>query len=321
MADLDSLDRKLLYALDCDSRESYAGLARKLRVPQETVRYRLSRLIQEEIIFRSLAVIDAGKLGNTYYKILLKLHNVNEDKVQHLIGSLIENDAVNWVARMDGLYDVGLTIRIRQIVELSDFLDELKRSYRNYLHRLSFAVNIEVDFLARDYLLGRSKRREQIAKYTAPTKELEVDLLDQGILRILSSDTRTPASAIARQVQVSTETVLQRIKRLKEKGIIAKYIIALSPERSGILNYYVLLYLNNVSEDRLEAFRQYCLAHPNMVYLIKALGEWDYELNIEVEGVVEYRAMMMELNRLFSDIIRDSYTLSISELHKFTLAP
>ena len=318
---LDKTDRRLLLELDRNSREPFATISKRLRVSEETLRYRFARLEETKIILSTLAVIDAGKLGASYFKVLIKLHNIDESTVSKLIRSLTDNASVNWVARLDGLYDVGFTIRVERIVELSNFLDQLKSNNHQYIHRLVVAINIQVDFLPRDYLLQRTSRIDKRVAYTTPKALVTVDELDSAILRILATDTRKPAAAIARTTGVTTETILQRIRKLEERGVILRYIITLNPGAAGILNYYTLLYLNNVSEERLGEFREHCLRHPNMVYLIKALGEWDFELNVEVEDVREYRALMMDLTRQFSDIIRDYYTLHVLELHKFTLAP
>jgi len=58
-----------------------------------------------------------------------------------------------------------------------------------------------------------------------------------------------------------------------------------------------------------------------ITYTIKALGEWDYELNVEVANVGEFRALMMELTREFSDIVRQYYALPVSDIHKFMIMP
>lgn len=58
-----------------------------------------------------------------------------------------------------------------------------------------------------------------------------------------------------------------------------------------------------------------------MVYFIKALGEWDYELNVEVENLDKYRELMMDLTREFSDIIRDYQSFPVSRVFKLTLSP
>lgn len=317
---LDRLDRKLLFALDQNSRMSFADLGRMLRVPPETARYRLNSLVERGVISTFLTLIDSGKLGNTYYKILLKLYNVNETQVLSIIDSLVAHDAVNWVARTDGIFDIAFTIRIRKIVELSNFLDALKQKYLQVILKVDFAVNIEVEFAVRDFLIAE-KRTTSSVTYTSPLVEVAPDDLDLEILRALANNTRLPAATIAHSAKVSTETILQRIRRLERGGIITRYTILPCLEKLGVVNYYVLLYLSKASFERIQEFRNYCRNDIHILYTIKALGEWDYELNIEVSSLHQYRETMMRLTKAFSDIIRDYQSLPVAALYKFTITP
>ncbi|RIL10542.1 MAG: hypothetical protein DCC75_04160 [Proteobacteria bacterium] len=83
----------------------------------------------------------------------------------------------------------------------------------------------------------------------------------------------------------------------------------------------MFIFLNYASKARIEAFVEYCRLQPSIVYLIKALGEWDYELNIEVADAAAFRSLMMDLTRRFADIVRDYYALPVAELCKFTGMP
>ncbi len=319
---LDQLDRRLLFELDCDSRQGYRALARKLRSAQETIRYRVQRLVDHGVIFNFLSVIDAGKLQTSYNKVLLKLHNVDESKVEKIIRYLVEQEPVNWVARFDGLYDVSFTIRIRQIHELSDFVDEFRKKFSGHLQRLHFATNIEIEYLPRSYLVGKSPRSARIApsQVYRPSPS-SIDSIDRKILRILATNARASATQIGKELRLSSETIGLRIRKLEKSGVLSRYRIVLNNAALKQVNYYILLYLNYVSEKRLQAFIEYLRDLPRLVYFIKALGEWDYELNLEVENIAQYREIMMGLTREFSDIVRDYHGMPVSNVYKFTIAP
>ena len=90
---------------------------------------------------------------------------------------------------------------------------------------------------------------------------------------------------------------------------------------SAIERFYVLIYLQVVSAEKIQRFFECCRTQPLITYTIKALGEWDYELNVEVADVGEFRALMKELTREFSDIVRQYYALPVSDIHKFMIMP
>jgi Lrp/AsnC family leucine-responsive transcriptional regulator len=321
MPELDKLDRRLLRELDRNSRQSFASLAARLRISAETARYRVNSLVQSGVISRFFTVVDAGKLGSSVHKVLLKLHNVDEKRVQEIIKFLVTNPAVNWVVRFDGIYDLGFTIWTTKLVELSRFLDELKNRYSPFLTRLSLATNIEADFLVRDYFADGMRREEKQAAYTTPQAELQVDSLDRKILNALSRNPRAPATEIAAAAGVTSETIQQRIRRLERNRVITGYRIVVDSAVLEEFNYYLLVYLNYVSRSEIERFEKFCRGHPLVTYVIKALGEWDYELNIEAPAVAVYRDFMMELTRDFSGIVRDHIGIPVGRIYKFTIMP
>ena len=48
---------------------------------------------------------------------------------------------------------------------------------------------------------------------------------------------------------------------------------------------------------------------------MKALGEWDYELSVEIDSVDAYRELMMDLTREYSDIIVDYNAMVVRKIY------
>ena len=317
MMSLDSLDSKIIQLLDANSRQPYARLAKQLSVPQETVRYRVQSLLRDGVIQNLQTVIDGGKLGFYYYKIFFKFYNVNETAVEMVTRYLCEHEAVNWVVRVDGTYDISITVRVSNPIELSNLIDEVRRRYSTQIHRWVYSVNIRMEFLTRDYLSGAKKKRSAGGSYSAYEEAYRLDKTNWEIVRRLASDSRASAVDIAKGLAISSDAVLLRIKQLERDQVIVRYGLVLDNAKLSQLNYYVLIYLSYFSPKREQAFVEHCRKKPNIVYLIRALGEWDYELSIEVKTIQEYRELMMDLTREFSDIIRDYNAMMVSKIHKY----
>lgn len=316
-ARIDKKDRKILRALDGNSRQSYARVAKSTGIPQETVRYRVQNLLEQGLIQNFQTVIDGGKLGFYYYKIFFKFYNVNETAVEMVIRYLCSLTAVNWVVRVDGAYDISLTARVTNPTELSDLIDEVRRKYSSQIHRWVYSVNLRMDFLTRDYLTGSRRLKTKAGSYSAYKTPVTLDSTNWEILRRLALNARASAAEIARDLPLSSDAVLLRIKEMEKNEIIVRYNLVLDNTELDQFNYYVLVYLSYFSPMREQAFVEYCKKKANIVYVIKALGEWDYELSVEVETVQQYRELMMDLTREFSDIIRDYTPMMVSKIHKY----
>lgn len=317
MPKLDRLDYRLLHLLDRDSRQSFRALGRTLKVPPETVRYRINSLLQEGVIQNFLAVIDGGKLGFYYYKVLLRLHNVDETAVQKVIWELASQENVDWVVRMDGAFDVALTVAVSDPVQMSAFMDNLRAVNSERLARWALSINIHMHFFTRDYLTGAPRKPVRLGSYSASAPRCPMSERDWLVLRALAKTPRVSAEDIARETGLGADSVLDRVKRFERDNIVSRYSLVLNNAALGQLNYYVLIHLSSLSKERRQQFERFCQAQSFIVYLIKALGEWDYEISVECPNVQSFRDLMMEIASRFSDIVRNYEAMLVSKIHKY----
>ncbi len=242
--------------------------------------------------------------------------------MQNLAKYLAQHSEVNWIARIEGPWDFSFTVRVKQLLELSTFLDNFKHKFHPFLNRIVMAVNIQVDFFAREYLVGAVRKSDSYIGYTAPSEsQIAPDKKEISILHLLSESPRLTLSELAQQVGISEFTARSKVNSLIEKGILKGTRLNINPEAIGVLNYYVLLYLHPVSQKRLNEFISYCRRNSRVTYIVKALGDWDYELNLEVSSVKHYREIIMDLTKDFSDVIQDYSGMMITDLLKLTLVP
>lgn len=66
--------------------------------------------------------------------------------------------------------------------------------------------------------------------------EIELDSVDQKILQILQNDGRLTNAELAKQVHLSPPAVHARVKRLEQKGVIARYVALVDRQKVGYDN-------------------------------------------------------------------------------------
>jgi DNA-binding Lrp family transcriptional regulator len=71
--EMDIYDKKIICELDINARASSSDIAKSIRLPKETVNFRIKRLINKGYINYFYTIINASRLGYQYYKIFLKL--------------------------------------------------------------------------------------------------------------------------------------------------------------------------------------------------------------------------------------------------------
>ena len=116
---MDDLDIKIISMLQDDGRVSNAEIARDAGCSEPTVRRRLNRLIQDEII-RVSALRDPGKMG--YAHEALVGVQADPDKIDQVAEDLARLDEVDWVTITTGKYDVFAWAALQSAEALGIFL-------------------------------------------------------------------------------------------------------------------------------------------------------------------------------------------------------
>lgn len=116
---MDDLDRKIIELLQINGRASNARIARDVGVSEGTVRRRLRRLVQDEII-RVVAVPDPEKMGlNTVALIGIQADPNKLDDVAERLAALPETQ---YVSLTTGSFDLFIWVALPSSEELGNFL-------------------------------------------------------------------------------------------------------------------------------------------------------------------------------------------------------
>jgi len=75
-----------------------------------------------------------------------------------------------------------------------------------------------------------------------------LDAVDQQILYQLQQDSRTPVTAIADELNVSDNTVRNRIAKLEERGVIEGYSIQINYDHADIPHHYLFICSARINE-------------------------------------------------------------------------
>ena len=121
---------------------------------------------------------------------------------------------------------------------------------------------------------------------------MELDETDREILRLLQADARTPFSEIARQIDMSSATVHDRVNRMEDAGVIEGYHAAVDPKAVGygVSALVGLRVEQGREEDALDSLRE--IEGVRAIHL--TTGEWDVILRVVAEDTDSLRELMFE---------------------------
>ena len=149
-------------------------------------------------------------------------------------------------------------------------------------------------------------------------KKAKIDKKDKKILEALDKNARLSIANISRKIGIQRDSVLYRINKLKKQKVIRFFHTVLNP---SILGYPIYAFVNfvlyNLNEKSEKAFLSFLKSHPNIVYIAKTTGKWDFTINIAAKHLKHFDEIITQIRMKFSDIIKEYETASIIQEHKY----
>ncbi|MEM5794302.1 MAG: Lrp/AsnC family transcriptional regulator [Candidatus Aenigmatarchaeota archaeon] len=153
---------------------------------------------------------------------------------------------------------------------------------------------------------------------TEPGRVVKLDEKDKKILKVLDKNARLPISDISLKTGIQRDTILYRIRRMEKLKVIRFFHTVLNPLILGYPVYaFVNITLSNLTEELEKSFISFLITHPNIVYVAKTTGKWDFIINIAAKNLKHFDEIISEIRKKFPGIIKDYETSSIIEEYKY----
>ncbi|MBI2629896.1 Lrp/AsnC family transcriptional regulator [Candidatus Pacearchaeota archaeon] len=303
MTTLDLKDRKLLYQLDLNARQSNSKIAKKIGVSKDVAGYRIKNLEKYGIIRGYNTIIDSSKLGYLLYRVYLNLMNTTLEKQNSIINFLQKEKNVWWVAELDGAWNFLFAVWVKSNEEFRDFYKRFCLKFKQNIKEKLICPLIAYKQLNRSYLLQKEKiQKTEIIGVGKLEKHDDTDL---KILRFLSQNAKIPLIEIAEKLKLDSMTILHRIKRLENDGIIQGYKADLNFSQIKREFYSVKINLNDIS--KLKEVEDYIKSIPETTAITEAIGSYDFEFDLEIENSGQYFKIVEDLKSKFSFIRELTY--------------
>ena len=320
MHQLDKIDRKILHELDLNARLPLSQLAKRLGLSRDVANYRMKKLEKEKVIRGFRAFIDASRLGYRMYRVCLKFYAISNKDYIELTDMLASQENVFWVGQTDGFIDIVFGAWFRTASEFNDFYASIIEKFRpvikqDYVHEL-----LSYSYLDRAHLID-SKAFQRSEIIVGGNREEAIDGKDIEILRMLSTNARTPLIGIANNLRMDSASIIYRIRNLESKGVVAGYKVDLSLKELYRSFYSIKMYLSRFGRRR--ELIAYLKSKPIVVNFTRAIGSWDVEFDVEVENDGEYHSFIQDVKDRFDFISEISFfrvtkNLKVTNLPRIT---
>lgn len=319
MLKIDVKDRKILYELSVNARQTFTSIGKKVRLHKDTVAYRMKQLERQGVISGYTMFYNFASLGYQVYKLYVQLQGMKEDDTKKLQAFFIQHSRVGWVVHCTGTWDLIVGVLARSVREFYDFKHTFESTNHEFIAKVATTTHVEAYFYPRNYLTGSKESGEvTIFKEAKPAR---IDGKDKEILKLLSENARMPSTEIAQKLHLTARTVAYRIKQLEKNGVILQYRCSMNLEKIGYTFFKTFITLQRLTKEKQRQLLAYCRAHPNIIHNVECLGNWDIEPEFEVENTDVFYRIIKDMRSKFSDIIKSVETVIIEQEHKYKYVP
>ena len=307
---LDLKDRKILFELEQDSRQSLQQIANKVGLKKETVFHRIRSLETREVIKKYLAEIDVYKLGYRFYPVLIRYENTTPKSEEDIYSYLKKNKLVAWLTKCEGAWDVNLTLIAKDANAIAEFFEAFLGKFGKYIADKHVLITSEIHYFKRGFWL--EKPTSQTIS-TGNKKKIEVSEQDFRLLRAISNSAEKSLVELGKKLNSSPRNLAYRLRRLEKEKVIQGYRILVDFTKIGYKFYKIWFSLKNTTKKELEELMLYFQTTLNIIWATKTIGFYDLSIEMEVKDVGEFRKILDEIKHKFSHLIKKHESLLIFE--------
>ena len=294
MINLDLKDKKILYHLLLDSRQSLKSIGKKIGISKELVSYRIRRLTNNKIINNYYIIINFESLGYSIIMTHYKFININPIIKEEILNYFIQKKNTFYVSLVEGTNDLQVDFLLGNPNEFEALIEEIREKYHQYITFKSSKFYIRAEFYNYSFLLEPPVKKINTLTWRWGYPQICIDDLDFKILLELSKDTRTPTKTIAKNVNTTASSVSYRIKKLEKQQIIAQYTVNVDWPKIGYKWFHLQISLRDYNK------KNQILNHiRNNPYLIRRLKFLDLGMDLHFTFLLQN---MEQLRNIIEDI-------------------
>ena len=307
--------RKILTIIDKNARLHNSKIGKLTSMAKSVVTYNINTLLNKKIIKGFATLIDHSSLGYFELRCYINLYENDVDKENNFIEFLKHMKDTGVVIRSIGDFDLAVSFYVSNIETFWKHWFHTLGSFRSVIKNYTFNIIVNKQFYP------FFKKDEEDPFFIIGNKNVKkVDESDLKILDYLNEDCRKPIHEIANALEISSSSVIYRIKKLEKQEVILGYytIFNFSKLEKGFSRLQVQL--EEVAD--IDEFLHFLKSVPSLVSVAKVIGSGnDLEIDFLVDNVEELNRRIKSIKEKFPSYIRDYSYIRFIETIKWNHKP
>ncbi|MFC7345063.1 Lrp/AsnC family transcriptional regulator [Saccharopolyspora griseoalba] len=154
------------------------------------------------------------------------------------------------------------------------------------------------------------------------TQSVELDSVDWWILEELQNDATLPNRTLAERVGLAPSSCLQRVRRLKELGVITGSHIDVDPAATGLaLEAVVAVNVRPHTRQVVDQFREFVMAQPETRSVLHVSGQADFLVHVAVADTTHLQEFLVDKLAARTEVRNFTSSIVLEQLHTRALTP
>lgn len=145
-----------------------------------------------------------------------------------------------------------------------------------------------------------------------------IDEIDKQILNILQPDARIANAEIARQIGLAPSAVLERIRKLEERGVIKGFETKIDP---ALVDYGLTAFIAVRTHECCYETDKFLTEIPEVLEVHDVAGEDSYFLKVRVKNTEDLSRLMRERLKNVPNVASTKTTIVLQTIKETTALP
>jgi DNA-binding Lrp family transcriptional regulator len=318
---IDLKDRKILYHLDTNCRQSNTHIGKHVGLKKDVVSYRINNLLKNDIISNFYAEINTFRLGYQVFRIYINFQYVNPVKKREIIDYFV-NYKNSWVVgTVKSEIDFCAVIWVKDIYEFYQFWNKTLDKYEEFFSKYYISIYIQATTYRKSYLLYDKEvtKDHMLFRIQCGGKSVDIDKLDYSLLNELADNARTPLVDLAEKLQTTSQTISNRIKYLLKNDVIKTFRVNLNLKNIGLQQFKVDIYLREHKYKK--PIFKYLSTNPSLQFMNFSIGWSDLGPEFVVSHYDDLYRILDDINLQFPNSIKKHSFFIIDKIYKIRCLP
>lgn len=319
MDNISKKDYDILFELQNNARSPLNKIAKKIKMSQQGLHYRLKHLEEKKVILHYYTIIDYACFHYLGYKVIFTLH-AGKKESDAFLKTLLNHPSILSLVELGGQWDYMVLFAEKNASRCNKDLHALLAQYpkliKNYFV-LTHTVGYE---LGRRYLTENTISTQSIV-LGGDREKIRISILEQLILKDLYENPRISYVEIAVKHKLNPKTVISKVKALQTKGVLKGYSITPDCYSYDYMAHKIFIKFSPFSFEKEEELLKFCRQQKALVRISKLFGHWDFELDIEVQNLKELQKFCLLFRSAFGEMMQSMDISPVLKYHKYACLP